>query len=95
MNKALSGKWGEIRGLKVVSVALNPITLPEEDAELIKQAQKAAILRDPNMAAATLVGAQSDAMRAAASNEAGAMTGFMGMGMAQGAGGMNAQNYVE
>ena len=44
------------------------------------------------MAAATLVGAQSDAMRAAASNEAGAMTGFMGMGMAQNAGGMNAQN---
>lgn len=92
MNEALSKKWGEIRGLKVVSIGLNPITLPEEDAELIKQAQRAAIMRDPNMAAATLVGAQSDAMRAAASNEAGAMTGFMGLGMAGQAGGMNAQN---
>ena len=51
------------------------------------------ILRDPTMAAATLVGAQADAMKAAASNEAGAMTGFMGMGMAMNAGGgMNAQN---
>ncbi len=92
MNIALSKKWGEIRGLSVVSIALNPITLPEEDAELIKQAQRTAIMRDPTMAAATLVGAQSDAMRAAASNEAGAMTGFMGFGMAQQAGGMNAQN---
>ena len=44
------------------------------------------------MAAATLVGAQADAMKAAASNEAGAMTGFMGMGMAMHNGGMNAQN---
>ena len=31
-------------------------------------------------------------MRAAASNEAGAMTGFMGFGMAQQSGGANAQN---
>ncbi|MFA7533895.1 MAG: SPFH domain-containing protein [Tissierellaceae bacterium] len=92
MNKALSEKWGQIRGLKVVSIGLNPITLPEEDAELIKQAQRAAILRDPNMAAATLVGAQSDALRSAASNEGGAMSGFIGMGMAQQAGGMNSQN---
>ncbi|HHV98469.1 MAG TPA: SPFH domain-containing protein [Clostridiaceae bacterium] len=92
MNTALSKKWGEIRGLKVVSIALNPITLPEEDAELIKQAQRTAIMRDPAMAAATLAGAQSDAMKAAASNLAGAMTGFMGFGMAQQAGGMNAQN---
>lgn len=92
MNLALSKKWGEIRGLKVVSIAMNPITLPEEDAELIKQAQRAAIMRNPNMAAATLVDAQSEAMRAAASNEAGAMTGFMGFGMAQQSGGANAQN---
>ena len=91
MNEALSAKWGELRGLKVVSIALGSVTLPEEDAELIKQAQRTGMMRDPTMAAATLVGAQSDAMRAAASNSAGAMTGFMGMGMAMNAGGaMNA-----
>ncbi len=49
-------------------------------------------MRDPNMAAATLIGAQSDAMRAAAENQGGAMMGFMGLGMAQQAGGANAQN---
>lgn len=92
MNAALSAKWGELRGLKVVSIALGSVTLPDEDAEMIKQAQRTAIMRDPTMAAATLVGAQADAMKAAASNEAGAMTGFLGMGMAMNAGGTNPQN---
>lgn len=93
MNRVLSEKWGELRGLQIVSIALGSVTLPEEDAELIKQAQRTAIMRDPTMAAATLVGAQADAMKTAAGNSAGAMTGFMGMGMAMNAGGgMNAQN---
>ena len=93
MNEALSSKWSALRGLQVVSIALGSVTLPAEDAELIKQAQRTAIMRDPTMAAATLVGAQADAMKTAAANEAGAMTGFMGMGMAMNAGGgMNAQN---
>ena len=94
MNESLSEKWGSLRGIKVVSIALSTVTLPEEDQELIKQAQRTAIMRDPTMAAATLVGAQADAMKTAAGNSAGAMTGFMGMGMAMnaGGGGMNAQN---
>lgn len=95
MNEILSKKWGELRGLKVVSVALNPIILTDEDAEIIKQAQKAAMYKDPTMAAATMVGAQADAMKTAAGNSAGAMTGFMGMGMAMNAGGMNAQSLYE
>ena len=92
MNVALSKKWGELRGLQVVSIAMNPITLSEEDQELIKKAQHAAIMRDPTMAAATLVEAQGQAMKDAANNSAGAMTGFMGLGMAQNAGGFNAAN---
>ncbi len=92
MNTALSEKWGATRGLKIVSIALGSVTLPEEDADMIKQLQKAAVMRDPTMAAATLVGAQADAMRAAAANEGGAMNGFVGMGMAMNAGGMNPQN---
>ena len=92
MNAALSKKWGELRGIQVVSIAMNPITLSEEDQELIKKAQHAAIMRDPTMAAATLVEAQSQAMKDAANNSAGAMNGFIGYGMAQQAGGINAQN---
>ena len=92
MNETLTRKWGEIRGISVVSIAMNPITLPEEDAKAIKELQRSAVMRDPTMAAANLVGAQADAMRTAAGNSAGAMTGFMGMGMAMNAGGVNAQN---
>ena len=91
LNEELSAEWGA-RGIGDVKVAINPPTLTEEDQEMLKTAQKTAMYRDPTMAAATLVGAQADAMKAAASNEAGAMTGFMGMGMAMNAGGMNAQN---
>ena len=91
LNEELAKEWGE-RGIGDVKVAMNPPTLTEEDQELLKTAQKTAMYRDPTMAGATLVGAQADAMRAAASNEAGAMTGFMGMGMAMNQGGVNAQN---
>ena len=95
MNEALTRKWTETRGLAIVSIAMNPVTLPEEDAETIKQAQRAAMMRDPSMAAATLVGAQADAMKMAAQNENGAMMGFMGMGMANQVGGMNAQGLFQ
>lgn len=92
MNVALSTKWGKLRGLKVVSIALGSVSLPPEDAEMIKQLQRTAVLQNPNMAGATLAGAQADAMRTAAGNAAGAMNGFVGMGMAMNAGGLNAQN---
>ena len=92
MNTQLTAKWGEMRGLAVVSIGMNPITLTEEDAELIKRLQKSAALRDPALAAGTLVGAQADAMVAAAQNENGAMAGLMGMGMAMNVGGNNAQS---
>ena len=79
-------------GIEIVEVLINSVTIPPEDADMIKKAQMSAINRDPSMAGATLVGAQAAAMQAAASNPNGAMMGFMGMNMAQQAGGMNAQN---
>ncbi len=93
MNAALSSKWGELRGIKVVSVAFGSVTLPEEDQQLIKDAQKNAMYRDPSMAGATLVGAKADALKAAASNANGSMAGFMGMGMANNIAGADAQGF--
>ena len=90
MNAALSAKWSELRGLSVVSVGVNSVTASPEDENTIKELQRNATLRDPSMAAAHLVGAQAAAMQSAAKNESGAMTGFMGMGFAQQAGGTNA-----
>ena len=95
MNETLTNKWGEKRGISVVSVALNPITLKDEDMKKIQQFQDSAILRDPSMAAATIVEAQTEAMKAAASNKVGAALGFMGMNMATQAGGLNAQTLYQ
>ena len=92
MNTALSEKWSRLRGIEVVSIALNPVTLPEEDQETIRNFQKGAAMRDPNMAGAQMASAAADAMRTAAGNEGGAMNGFVGMGMAMNTGGSQAAN---
>ncbi len=54
LNEVLSEKWGELRGLKVASFGVNAIAASEEDEQMIKDLQKAAVMRDPNMAAANL-----------------------------------------
>ncbi len=90
MNEALSAKWTELRGVSVVSVGVNSVTASAEDEAAIKELQKSAVFRNPNMAAAHMVQAQAEAMKTAAGNDGGAMVGFMGMNMAQTAGGLNA-----
>ena len=94
LNEELAAEWGA-RGIGDVKVAINPPTLTEEDQAMLKEAQKTAMYRDPTMAGATLVGAQAEAMKTAAGNAGGAAVGFMGMNMAMGAGGMNAQNLFQ
>jgi membrane protease subunit (stomatin/prohibitin family) len=90
LNEELSAKWREGRGIEIVNFAVTCTASPE-DENRIKQLQTAAVMRDPVMAAAYLVNAQGEAMRTAAGNTSGAMAGFMGMGMANTAGGMNPQ----
>ena len=91
LNDVLSAKWGDLRGVEIVSFGVSSVTASPEDEQMIKDLQKSAVMRDPNMAAATITSAQADAMRAAASNTAaGATAAFMGMNMAQASGGMNA-----
>jgi membrane protease subunit (stomatin/prohibitin family) len=92
LNEVLSSKWKQLRGIEVASFGINSVTASKEDEDMIKQLQRTATMRDPNMAGATLVDAQSEAMRKAAENQGGAIQGFMGLGMAQNAGGLNAQD---
>ena len=63
LNEILSEKWQQLRGIKIVSLAINSVVANKEDEELIKKAQRTAILKNPSMAAATLVEAQSEALK--------------------------------
>lgn len=87
LNQVLSKKWRELRGIEIVSFGVSSIKASEEDEKMLKDMQRTAVFTNPNMAAAYDVMARGDAMKAAASNTAGAATGFMGMGMAQNMGG--------
>ena len=95
LNEQLSNIWRKKRGIEVFSFNINSLSIPEEQQKKITEWEENAMTTDPTTAAARLVGGQIDAMKTAAGNTAGAMTGFMGMGMAAGAGGMggmSAQN---
>ena len=91
LNEVLSKKWRDLRGIEGVSFGVSSVKASEEDERYIRDQQA---LANPNARAAFLTGATGTAMQNAASNEAGAMTGFIGMGMAsnQGVNMMNAIN---
>ena len=93
LNAILSKKWRETRGLEIVNIGISSLSPVEADAEKLKQLQSATAFRDPRNAAAQLFSAQADAVRTAAANPGGAMTGFFGMNAAQQASGNAAQLY--
>lgn len=90
LNEILSAKWRKLRGIEIVSFGVSSVKASEEDEAMLKDMQRTAVYGNARMAAAYETMARGDAMKAASSNTAGAMTGFMGMGMAQQAGGNNA-----
>ena len=93
MNDALKADWAETRGISIEKIALNPITLTEEDMKKINEMEDAATMgSNPFMMAGRMTNATANAMETAAANEGGAMNGFIGMNMAGGAmgGGFNA-----
>ncbi|MBR4057919.1 MAG: SPFH domain-containing protein, partial [Oscillospiraceae bacterium] len=83
MNDALQAEWVESRGISVEKIALNPITLNPEDMKKIQEMEDSMSYgSNAAMMAGRMTTATANAMETAAGNSAGAMTGFMGMGMA-------------
>ena len=91
MNEALRYEWIESRGITVGKIAMNPINLTPEDMKAIAQMEDSMSYgSNAAMALGRMTTAQANAMETAAGNTAGAMTGFMGFGMAGNAmGGFN------
>ena len=98
MNDALQTDWAQNRGLSIAKIALNPITLNPEDMKKIQALEDAMTAgSNPFMMAGLDSTSMAEARVAAANNTAGAMTGFMGMGMAGSMGGgfNSAQNMYQ
>ena len=81
MNEALDETWKRLRGMEVVSVAIEKITPDDESRERIQKFDNASMYGKEEYAAGRMVDATATAMENAASNTAGAGTGFMGLGM--------------
>ncbi|MDO4532046.1 MAG: SPFH domain-containing protein, partial [Bacillota bacterium] len=96
LREELTADWKEGRGIEMQSIGVSSIKASEEDEKMIKEMQRDVAYMDERRAAGRLAGARAAAMEAAANNPNGAMMGFMGMGMAAGAGGgMNEQQLFQ
>ena len=92
MSDTLDEEWVQRRGMDVVSVAIAKVTPDDNSRKRIEEFDTNVMHSNPNAMAGGMAYAQMQAMQKAASNSAGAMTGFMGLGMAGGAMGNNAQS---
>jgi len=92
VKECLQDTWGS-QGINVERVSIASATPTDESADAIKAAQGDRLYAmNPAMQGARANAAASEALKTAAGNEAGAMTGFMGMGMLNQGGAMFGAN---
>ncbi len=91
MSDTLDTEWRERRGIEIVSVALAKVTPDDDSRKRIEEFDTNVMHAAPDAMAGGMAYAQMRAMRDAANNSGGAMTGFMGVGMAAGAMGVRGQ----
>ena len=81
MNDALDEKWRELRGMEIVSVALDTPTPDDASAERIDKFADSRFYSNQENASGRMVSATATAMENAANNANGAANGFVGLGM--------------
>ncbi len=94
MNVCLDESWKKNYGLEITDVAIGDINLTDDSMTKVNKIDEATIFSNKNLQSGLMASASADALRNASSNSNGAMMGFMGMNMANGAAGsmMNAAN---
>lgn len=81
MSQTLDEDWNQMRGMEIQSVGIASISYDEKSQELINSRNEGAMLSDPSIAQGYMVKNLSQGLKDAGSNSAGAMTGFLGVGM--------------
>lgn len=66
--KKFNEKWGEMRGLSLVSIGVDSFDISKEDKSLLQSVELAKALTDIRLAAGTLTGSMAQAMQDAAKN---------------------------
>ena len=87
MAQTLDEEWNRMRGMEIQSVGIASISYDEESQELINMRNKGAMMGDPSVREGYVQGSVAEGLKAAGSNSAGSMAGFMGMGFGMQAGG--------
>ena len=82
MSETLDAEWREKRGMVITSVALAKVTVDDKSRERIEEFDTNVMHADPSAMTGGMAYAQMKGLRDAAANDVGAMTGFMGFGMA-------------
>lgn len=87
MADTLDQEWNQMRGMEIQAVGIASVSYDERSTELINMRNEGAMLQDPTVREGYMQGHAARGLEAAGSNSAGAMAGFLGMGMAMQAGG--------
>ena len=80
MAQTLDEEWNRMRGMEIQSVGIASISYDEESQELINMRNKGAMMGDPSVREGYVQSSVAEGLKAAGSNSAGSMAGFMGMG---------------
>lgn len=81
MASTLDEEWNQMRGMEIQAVGIASVSYTEDSQKLINTRNEGAMLSDPSIAQGYMAKQMSEGVRDAGSNAAGAMQGFMGVGL--------------